>query len=174
MPNQKNIKTVENLKEKIKKAKSIVFAEYTGLNVNNINDLRAKIKEADGDTSIAKNTLTSIALNEENIDTKPLKDTLQGQTAMILGYEDAITPIKALFEFIKEFKLPVVKAGIVDGKLTTAAEIETLSELPSKEQLLGMVVSRMKSPINGIVNVLKGSQRKFVYALSAIAEKKQN
>jgi len=173
MPNTKNIQKVQDLKEKLAKAKSIVFTEYKGLDANQMNQLKAKIKETDAEINIAKNTLLDIALKEEKItEGTGVTEQLEGQNATILAYNDPIAPIKALYEFIKETKLPLVKNAIIEGKVITAAEVETLSKLPNKEQLLAQVVRSLKSPITGIVNVLGGSQRKLVYALSAIAEKK--
>ena len=175
MPNQKNIKKLKELKEKISKAKSLIFTTYTGLSANQMNTLKAKVSETNAEVTIAKNTLIKKALAEAPavpIDPSVASPDLIGQTATIFIYEEPLGPIKALFEFIKETKLPEVKMGIINKVFTTAAQLEILSNLPSKEQLLTQILRGLKSPISGIVNVLEGPQRNFVYALKAISDKK--
>jgi large subunit ribosomal protein L10 len=168
MPNQKNIKLVEELQEKLSKAKSVVFAEYSGLDANKLNSLRKEIRETGAEISIAKNTLMKKVLERDD-----LEEELSGQICTIFSYEDAISPLKKLVEFVKNNELPVVKLGIIDGVLTSASQIVELSKLPSREELIAQIVGGLKSPLSGIVNVLSGPQRKLVYALSAIAEKKK-
>ncbi len=172
MPNNKNIEIVKELREKAAKAKSVIFADFAGLKSNDTNELRAQMKEQKAEVSVSKNTLLKIALNEENINTTETEPLLKGNTVTIFSYEDAIAPIKALFEFAKKFEPLKVKAAIIDGKFNNAEQVEAISKLPSREQLLAQVVGTMKSPITGFVNVLNGSQRKFVYAMKAIADKK--
>ena len=168
MPSEKNIKLVEELQEKLSKAKSVVFAEYTGLDANKLNSLRKEIRAEGAEISIAKNTLMKRILGREDLEEK-----LSGQICTIFSYEDAIAPLKKLVEFAKANELPVVKLGIFDGVLTSANQIEALSKLPSREELIAQVIGGLKSPLTGLVNVLGGPQRKLVYTLSAIAEKKE-
>jgi large subunit ribosomal protein L10 len=168
MPNQKNIKLVEELQEKLSKAKSVVFAEYTGLSANKLNSLRKELRETGSEVSIAKNTLIKRVLGK-----KDLADKLSGQICTIFSYEDAVSPLKKLVEFVKTNELPIVKMGIFDGILTSANQIVELSKLPSRGELIAQIIGSFKSPLTGVVNVLSGPQRKLVYALSAIAEKKK-
>ena len=172
MPNTKKLQTVEELREKIKKAKSITFADYLGLSADNINDLRAKALENDTEVEVAKNTLLKVALKEENIDTDSLENDLKGPTAAFFSYGDPIAVIKTIFAFAKTNTLPRVKAAIVDGKYNNAQQTEILSNLPSRDELIAQTVWGLKSPLSGLVNTLGGVQRKFVYALSAIKDKK--
>ncbi len=173
MPNAKNQEIVKKLSDKVSKAKSIYFADLKGLKSNDANDLRAKLLEQKAEVAVAKNTLLEIALKEGKHDVEVLQTVLKGQTTAIFSYEDAIAPLKALFDFAKKIDLVKVKAGIVDGKYAGADEVETLSKLPSKEQLIAQVIGTMKSPLTGFVNVLGGTQRKFVYAMAALAKKKE-
>lgn len=179
MANTKNKEIVTNLKDKLENAKSIVFMDYTGLDANNLSELRKQIRAEGAELSIAKNTLMKLALTlsekEKEKAGKPsakLVEQLKGQVMALLSYEDAITPLKKLVEFAKARGVPVVKMGIFDGKMVSAAKIVELSDLPSKEELIARVVWGLKAPLSGITNVLGGTQRKFVYALSAIADKK--
>ena len=172
MPNNIKVEKVNELKAKVAKAKSMVFAEYHGLDANKVNELRAAIKESGAEMSVGKNTLLKIALEEEKLGSEELTDTLKGPVATVFSYEDAIAPLKAISDFSKQFELPTIKAGIVDGKFVDAAKIKILSELPSRDELIAKIVGSLKSPLSGIANVLSGTKRNFVYALSAVADKK--
>lgn len=173
MPSEKNIQQVELLKEKIAKAKSIVFAQYQGLDANQNNELRRKVKEAGGEMFVTRNTLMKIALNEEGIKNEEAEEKMQGQLAVFFGFEDAIAPIKVVAEFAEEFKTPEFKMGFVNGNFTLEKGLETLSKLPSKEALLTKIVVGLKSPITGITNILGANQRNLVQVLSAIADKQE-
>jgi len=162
-------KQLANLKATLKTAKSVVVADYTGLSVNQTNDLRKKLAESQADLTVAKNSLIELALREEKIDGET---PFVGQTAIITAGDDALAPLKSLFEFIKEFGLPKVKLGFMDGKTLTSSDVEVLSKIPSKEILIGKMLGSLMSPISGTVNVLAGLERKLVYAVSAIANKK--
>src|SRR3989344_2030476 len=172
MPNQKNKEQVFALKDKISKAKSIVFTDYKGLNSNQANELRRKLSEEGSEIEIAKNTLLKIALKVSGYEIKEVEKTFEGSTAAILSYSDPISPLKKLFEFIKTAGLPKVKLGIFDGGFLPESDVETLSKLPSKEVLVSKLLSTFNSPIFGFVNVLSGTKRKFVYALNEITKKK--
>jgi large subunit ribosomal protein L10 len=174
MPNDKNKELLKSLREKVAKAKAITFADYAGLKAADLTALRSKMREMGAEVSVAKNTLVKLALKEENVQVKEAEKDLEGPTAIIFAYNDAVAPIKALFDFIKKVELPKIRSAIFDGKYATAAQVETISKLPSREQLIAQVVGGFKSPLNGIVGALNGVQRKFVYSLAAIAEKKKS
>ncbi len=173
MPNTKNTELVQELRTKVAKSKSIIFANIQGLKSNDTNDLRQKLKDQNAEVAMAKNTLLEIALKQENKDVTKVSGDLKGSTIAIFGYNDPIAPIKALVEFAKKFELIKIKSGLVDDKYASAADVDTLSKLPSKEQLIAQVLGTMKSPLSGFVNVLSGTPRKLVYALSAIAKHKE-
>ena len=172
MTNQKNTDKVNNLKQKLQKAKSITFIDYQGLDVNKINDFRQKMRDEEAESVVEKNTLLKLAMEEENIDTKDFDEHLKGPTAAIFSYKDPVAYFKPLYDFIGEFELPKVKFALIEGAYTIAEKVEQISKLPSKEELLAKVVGGMKSPITGIVNVLGGTKRNLVTVLSKIADSK--
>ncbi|MBI4091339.1 50S ribosomal protein L10 [candidate division WWE3 bacterium] len=165
MPNKKNLEKVEKLKEKIKNAKSVVFAEYKGLTANQANELRKKLGD-DSELEIAKNTLLKVSLKDLGHDISEVEKSFEGTTAALFAYSDPINPIKKLFEFIKTAALPIVKLGLMEGRFLTGAEVETLSKLPSREQLIARVLSGLNSPLTGFVNALTVTKRNFVNVLS--------
>ena len=173
MPNQINKDIVKNLKEKVAKAKSVTFTDYIGLSANKVNDLRRELEDNGSEMIVAKNTLLRNALKEEGVkDADKLTEHLKGPTAVIFSYNDATAPLKTIYTFIKNFELPKVKIGLFEGVLTSADQIEAISKLPSKEILIAQLLGALKSPLNGTVQVLSGVQRKFVFAVKAIADKK--
>lgn len=175
MPNDKNKELVKNIKEKITKAKSITFADYKGLTSDQVNTLRQKIKDADGETLVAKNTLMKVAIEES--EEKSLKDSkgdLKGPTMTIFGFSDPISPIKALFEFAKNLELPKIKSAIIEGIYRSSDEVEAIKTIPSREELLAKFIGSIHYPVTGFVSALGGIKGKFVFALNAISMKKSN
>lgn len=173
MPNKENTDIVKSLKDKVSRSKSVIFTDYLGLSAQAVNELRARMKEADAEVVVAKNTLIKVALKDEKMDISQVENDLEGPTAAIFSFTDPISPIKALYEFAKKFELPRIKSAFIEGAYNTSSQVEIIKDLPSREQLLGQVVGGLKSPLSGFVGVLGGVQRKFVYALNAIAEKKK-
>src|SRR3989344_4032019 len=119
-----------------------------------------------------KNTQT-VKEKEEKLDVEKVKGHLKGPTLALFSYKDSVSPLKALAEFIKKVELPVIKGAFIEKEYFNAEKVIEISNLPSKDQLISQVVWGLKSPLSSFVNVLGGSQRKLVYALSALAKKKQ-
>ncbi len=170
MPNSKNIQAVEALKAKLADAKTIVFADYQGLSVKKIQELRAKVAEASGDLTVAKNTLLRLVLKEKHGD--KLDHTFEGPTAVLIAKDDEISPLKALVDFAKTAELPTLKAGILLDKIVTAQELLELAKLPGRLELQAKLVGMLKGPLYGLANVLSGNTRKLVYVLNAISSQK--
>jgi len=167
MPNAKNVQQVKLLKEKIAKAKSLAIVDYSGTSANDQVKLRSEITEAGGEVLIAKNTLIDIAIGEGK-----LTDSLEGMNAVVFSYEDAVAALKKVFAFHKDEKKLEIKQGFMNDKVLSAAEVEALSQLPGKNELISMLINRLQSPATGMVNVLKAGTRDLAYVLKAIAEKK--
>ena len=171
MPNIKQKEQiVEQVAEKMEQAKSIVIAEYSGLNVEQVTELRRKLREAGVEYKVIKNTMTRLAakkLGIENVD-----EILTGPNAIAFGLEDPVSPAKILVDFAKDNDSIKIKAGILDNNVISSDKVKELAEIPSREVLLGMVLRGMQGPISGLVNVLQGNIRNLVYALNAIKEQK--
>ncbi len=175
MPNQKNLNQVDQIKSKLPDIKSIVVADYSGLDVASQNDLRQKISEAGGEFSVIKNRLFKIAVSDSLTSGQDeLQAALNGQNGFLFSLQDAVSALKVLFEFAKDHENLEIKIGILDGKVLSFDETEALSKLPSKPELIVQLISRVQSPAYGLVNVLSGNTRNLLYALNAIKEKKAN
>jgi large subunit ribosomal protein L10 len=173
MPNNKNVDTVKELREKVAKAKAMTFADLTKLKGTETSDLRQQIRAVNSEVVIAKNTLLKVAMKEENVDPTQLEKDLAGPTAVVFSYSDAVEPIKALVEASKKFGIKI-KAALLEGKYNTGAQVELISTLPSKEQLLGQFVGLLNTPVTGFVRTLNGVQTKFVRVLAAVADSKKS
>ncbi len=166
MPSQKNLQQVEMLKEKLDKAQSVAIVDYSGTTVNDQVALRSAISQAGGEMLVAKNRLINIAVGDDK-----LSESLEGMNAVVFSYKDAVSALKKLFAFHKDADKLTIKQGIMDDKVLSPAEVEALSQLPGKDELMSLLINRLQSPATGLVNVLKAGQRDLVYALKAIAEK---
>lgn len=166
MPNTKNLQQVEILKEKIAKAKSLAIVDYSGTSANDQVKLRSEVTQAGGEVLVTKNTLIDIAIGKGK-----LTDSLEGMNAVVFSYQDAVVAIKKLFSFQKDSNKLKIKQGFMDDKVLSATEVESLSKLPDKNELISMLINRLQSPATGMVNVLKAGTRDLVYALNAIVKK---
>ena len=164
----KRVESAKDLAKKVKRAKTLIFANYHGLTVNQIADLRGKIKSAGGELLVAKNTLLSRALSINHL---PFTiNQLTGPTAAILAYQDEIAPVKAAAEFIKTLGLPKFKFAFFGKDFLDAVALETLSKIPSRNVLQAKVVGAIASPLYGFVSVLQANIRSLVSVLDQKAK----
>jgi len=161
---------INDLESKIEKQKSIVFMDFTGIKVKELAKLREGLKENGSEMKVAKKSLMEIALKNKGVELDSKK--LEGEVAMVFGYEDEIAPSKAVYQFSKENQKAKILGGFLENKFYEMADVIKLAELPSKEQLLGMLVGTLSAPATNLVGVLSGNMRKLVFALSQIKEKK--
>lgn len=169
-PRPEKVAVVEEFTKKVQASKSTLVTGYSGLTVEEVTELRAKLFHAKVEYHVVKNNLARIALNKANVTV--LDDLLVGPTAIALAMDDAVAPARVLSKFAKDHEKLKLKGGFMDGKLITVQDIKALSNLPSREVLLAKMLGSMKSPISGIVQVLAGPARKLVYALNAVAQAK--
>ncbi len=162
---------VAELKDLLSSSKGAVLVDYCGLTVAEDTELRSKMREAGVKYMVAKNTFIRIAAKEAGIE--GLDAYLEHNTAVAFSAEDPVAPAKILNDFSKNHKALEIKAGILDGKVIALDEVKALAELPSREELLAKLVGSMQAPISGLVNVLQGTIRNFVYTLEAVRQKKE-
>jgi large subunit ribosomal protein L10 len=161
VPSEKilNIKKeqVEILVEKFKKAKMIVLTEYRGISVEDDVKLRQTIREEKNEYMVLKNSIIAHAANEVGITGL---DVLEGPTAVVIGYEDYISPAKAVNDFVKDHSFYKIKAGIMDKKVINEAEVKKLANLPSRDTLYAMVASALLGNIRNLAVVLDQTREK--------------
>lgn len=168
------IEEVSDIKKRLQDAKSIVLVDYKGINIEEVDELRNRMRNAKIDYFVSKNTFIKIALNELGI--SDLDDHLVGPTAVLSTQIDEVAPARELAKFKEDFLKDKdylnFKMGFVAGDLMNAEELGKLAKLPTKEQLISMVLQGMNAPITGFVGVLQGIFRKFVYVLDAVKDQK--
>jgi len=172
MPSDKNVQAVALLKTEFAQSKSVILADYSGLSVADQVDLRAKVAEAGGTFSVAKNNLIKLALGETVGDT--INEALNGPTAVLIAKEDAVTALKAMVTFAKEKELPKIKAGFMDGKSLTLEEVVELAKLPGRSELMARLIGTINAPRANMVYVLKANLSGLVRVLKAVGEKGSN
>ncbi len=174
MPKTKGQKKhiLAELGDKIDRAKSVVFASFSGLGVKENEELRKKLKSENSEYYVAKKTLLNLAYKEKGIDSLSIKD-FSGQIAAVFGYEDEVAPAKILGQFKKENgeKINFI-GGILENKYINAEKVDSLAKLPSKIELYAKLVGLINAPVSELVNSLAGNLRNLVYVLKAIEEKK--
>lgn len=169
MATPKKIETVQNLTEKIGRARALVVADYRGLAHKQLEDLRKVLRGAQADFVVAKNRLLLRALGDQ---ASAFKDSLHDTTAVLFSYGDEAAPLKELVKFFKVAGFGKVKAGLLGAQVLTSAEVSRLASLPSREVLLGQLVRGLSAPIQGLHYALSWNINKLVWALVAIKEKK--
>jgi len=173
MPASKKIFTVENLAEKLQQAQGLVLTDYTGLNVQQINQLRKEIKETGAEYEIVKNTLLTLAAKKAKIPLTDQNQSLTGPTAALWIFQEDPTPLKTLEKFIKETKKPRIKLGLWQGEPITIEKIKQLASLPSLPELQAKLVSTLNSPLVNLTLTLKGNLQKLVLVLKSIQKNKE-
>jgi len=163
--------TVSELQEKLKQAKLGVLTSFNAMNVEKMEALRNALRKNDAELKVVKNTLLGIASRETGFSV--LADHFKWPVAVVLSYKDPVAPTKALIEFAKKNPELEIKVGVLDGQLLTKSDITALAELPSREVLLGRLVSVMAAVPTSFVTVLSGVPRSFVQVLNAYCDKKK-
>lgn len=159
------------LSEKLEKSKGVVFAQYMGLTVYELQKLREKLREEESEMVVAKKRLIGLMLEKAGF-SKEVVANMDGGVAVVFGYKDEVTAAKILAEFGKDHEAVGFHAGILEGELIDVEKVTVLSKLPSRQELLAKMVGSLQSPIAGFVNVLSGNLRGLVQVLNQIKEQK--
>lgn len=151
---------VQEITEKFQNAASVVVVDYRGLNVAQVTELRKQLREAGVEFKVYKNTLTRRAT--EAVGLAGINDVLVGPNAIAFSNEDVVAPAKIINEFAKKNEALEIKAGIIEGTISSVEDVKALAELPSREGLLSMLLSVLQAPV-----------RNFALATKAVAEQKE-
>lgn len=164
---------VTDLKDQFARSKLAVVSDYRGLTVKEMTELRRRIQAAGGDYTVAKNTLIRRALADKDGGAQ-IEQFLKGPTALLVGYEDPVGPVKALMEYLKETKKEMdIRGGILEGRAVTNKDLQQIATLPSREEMVAKLMGSMQSPAQGVVITLSGVARNLAYALEAIRKQKE-
>ena len=164
---------VSTLHKRFARARVAIVTECAGMPVNQVNELRKKLRQAQAQMHVVKNTLAIRALGETPL--VPLQPLFKGQSALVIGYDDPVLPAKVIRDFIKAEKCEKslqVKGAVLDGEELDPARLSSVADLPSKSDLLAMLLSAFQGPIRGFVGALGQIVRSIVAVLAAIQENK--
>lgn len=162
---------IESLKEKANKASIAVLTDFKGMPVEEMTQLRVKLREAGGELVVVKNTLARIAFTDSTHDA--IKDMFRENSAMAVGYDDPVAIAKAVTGFAKTSKKLVIKHGSLEGKVLTTDQLDDLAKLPGKQELLAMTLGTMNAVPTNFVSLFGNIIRGMLYALKAVEEQKK-
>ena len=163
---------INQITEKFKSNPSVFVLEYKGLTVKELEGVRKELRQTNSELKIAKNTLLKKAA--EDTDADQLSDLFVGSTAVAFCSEDSAAAAKVFVKSAKDLELLNIKGGLLEGKLVSVEEIETISKLPSRVELIGQFMGLLNSPMSSFLYSLQNMQSKLLYALEALKEKKEN
>ncbi|MGA7910291.1 MAG: 50S ribosomal protein L10 [Candidatus Dormiibacterota bacterium] len=145
---------VDQLTEKLKKAKVAVLTDYRGLKVSQIQELRGKLRGGDVEYRVIKNTLARRAAAAAGH--PALESTFKGPVAIAFGYDDLGTPSRLINEFVRTTRLKLdIVGGLVEGRVFTPDQMRQLADLPSRETLLAQLLGTLQSPVAQLVGIMQ-------------------
>ena len=160
---------VVELKEKIGGAQALYYTDFTGLNVKRMTELRRRLRKANVEYVVIKNTLALRAVNESGL----VGERLKGPTGLVMA-KDAVGAAKILTDFAKENdQRPSVKGGMLDGRSVDAAQVKRLAAMPSREQMLAELGAGLQSPLSAMLGVMNSLLTNFAGALDALKTQKE-
>lgn len=162
---------VAELNEMFNRAKFSVVADYCGLTVSELEKVRSELRGCDTEIRIAKNTLLKRAVADTACES--LIEDFSGTTAIVMAYDDPVSPAKVLAKFAEDHKKFELRSAVLEGEKITVDNILALSKLPTKEVLLGQLLSVMNGVPTALVRVLSGVPRTFLYGLQAVKDQKE-
>jgi large subunit ribosomal protein L10 len=173
MPKQNKVDAVAEITADLKAADIYYFVDYRGLTFAEATELRKRLRKVDTELKVVKNTLGKIAARNAGVD--GLDELLAGPTAIVYVHGDPAKAAKTIQDFIREKKkAAMIRGGKLQRSVLTAAEVEAIASLPSREQLIAQVVGAIASPLTGLANVLAGPIRGLVMVLAQVQEQKES
>ena len=149
----KKAQLVTEVAEQFKNASSVVVVDYLGITVEQATNLRSELRKAGVQFAVVKNSILSRAAKEAGLE--GMDDVFKGPSAVAFSNDDVVAPAKILADFAKKVEALEIKAGVVEGKVSSKEEIEALAKLPSREGLLSMLLSVLQAPVRNTALAIK-------------------
>jgi large subunit ribosomal protein L10 len=170
MPRPDKVAAVDEVRQRLSESTATVLTEYRGLSVDDLAELRARLRESDASYRVVKNTLTRLAVRDAGVE---IPDALLiGPTAITFCAGDPVAAAKVLRTFSREHPQLVIKGGLLEGRLLDAAETTGLADLASREELLARLAGLMEAVIAQPARLAQASLTKFARLLAALQEKR--
>lgn len=169
MPTPRKVEMLADIKDRFERASIAISADYRGLTVAQITQLRRALREANAEVKVVKNTLAIMAA--EQAGRPELAQIVKGPTAIAIGFDDPVAPVKALTQHLRDTRLDLeIHGGWMEGRVLSPAEVESIAKLPSKNQLVADVVGKLQGPLYNLSGLLQASIRNFVGLVEARAK----
>jgi large subunit ribosomal protein L10 len=168
MPTRQKAQKIDEISEQLSRAMLVIVTDYRGLKVTDLQSLRGNLRPAGAEIHIAKNTLTKIAANNAGVN--GLDPLLEGPSALVFAFTDPVQTAKAVSDFVRTSRILSVKGGVMGDRAVSAADVEAIATLPSREELQAKLLGMLVSPMSRTLGVLSGPSRSMVYLLNARTE----
>jgi large subunit ribosomal protein L10 len=167
--NQEKEGYIERYKERFGEVKDFIFTDYRGLTVEQISELRGKLRDQSAEYRVVKNNFAKLALTQ--MEYPDVSDFLVGPTAVALAKSESGPVVKAILDLGRDWPVSV-KGGIIDGKVFNAEQVEEYSKLPTRDELIAKLMGTMNAPLQNLVYAMNGVTQKLVRVLQAVVDKK--
>lgn len=163
---------IASVAERIKKSNAMYLIDYSGITVEEVNELRREFRKSMIDYKVFKNTLTKRAIDESQKYDK-VKDYLVGMTGLAFGYDDPVAPARIIKKFNEKYKKLSLKACYLESSFYEGSKLDELASLPSKPEIVAGIIGSLTSPISGLVGTINAVLRDLVGVVEAIEQKQQ-
>lgn len=169
---QEKGQVITDLRNKLSKARSVVYTDYKGMTVAEMTDLRILLQSSAIDYSVVKNTLAKIASQDTSFSVAA--GIFKGPVGIAIGYDDPVLAVKRVLEYVKKNEKLKVTGAVVEGQLYGAKDLKEIAELPSREVLLSMLAGTLQAPMAKLAGALSATVTSFAYAMESLKSKKNN
>lgn len=173
MKRSEKLQIITEVTEKVSRAKSLFFADFTGISVEQINELRREFRKSGIEYHVLKNTLVRKAL-ESVTGYDKVFDQLVGPTAIAFSYGDPVAPARIMKKFREKYEKLNVKVCVLEKQVYDGSKLNELAKLPSREELVAGILGSIQSPISGVVNAIAAVMRDVVNVIDAIEKQKKS
>jgi len=168
MPTPRKVEMLAEIRDRMERASIAISADYRGLTVAQMTELRRALRPADAEVKVVKNTLATMAA--EQAGRPEMSQILEGPTALTIGFGDPIAPVKLLTEHLRARRLQItIHGGWLEGQVLTREQVEGLATMPSREQLIADVAGKLQSPLYNFAGLLQAGIRNFAGLVEARA-----
>lgn len=175
MNKEEKVQAIQEIKGMIESSEAMYFADFAGLKVEEVNELRKEFYKSKVKYKVVKNTLTAIALKETDkyqLHVESLVETLKGPTGVVFASEDPAAPAKIIKRFFDKIERPKLKIAVVENELYDSKKLNNLASLPTKKELIGSIVGSLNSPVTGIVGSVNAVMRDLFSVIEEAAKQK--
>ncbi|MFN0096379.1 MAG: 50S ribosomal protein L10 [Dehalococcoidia bacterium] len=168
MPTPRKVEMLAEMKDAMQRANIAVSADYRGLTVAQLTDLRRALRPANVEVKVVKNTLAAMAA--EQAGRPEMAQIVSGPTAIAFGYGDPVQPVKLMTEHFRQRRMQItIHGGWIEGQVVDRAGVESIATLPSKEQLLADLIGKLQSPLYNFAGLMQATMRNFAGLVDARA-----